>query len=552
MDFTPRTQPDFSPLAGQPGWLSALLRQRGITSDEEARRYLSPSLADLHDPFLLSGMREAVVLLEKAIVRGDPILIWGDYDADGICASVILLETLKEKGADVRFRLPSRHEEGYGLNADGIRQEAASCRLLITVDCGISNLDEVALAKTLGLTVIVTDHHSLPPELPAADAVINPLLGNYPCPCLCGAGVALKLCQAMLGLSGVERQLDLAAIATVADVVPLLEENRVIVREGLDRIYRSARPGLQSLLRTAGITPPLRSDHLAFRLGPRLNASGRLADASLAAELLHTNNPVRAEELARTLENLNTQRQVMEREMTAAAALQAESCDNFGTARSLVILGENWNRGLIGLTAGRLCERYYCPVVVLSLTGDTAVGSCRSIPGVNIFEMLNCCSDLLERFGGHAQAAGLTVRADQVEAFRVRLDQVIRDSCPDFCFHRQMVYDLAVPFSQWTPDTLAQLEVLEPTGCGNPAPIFLLSGVSVQAMRRVGRDLSHLQISLLDGDTLIKGIAFSQGDAANQGYTDVDILYRPILNEFRGRISVEAQVSALRPAELLH
>lgn len=547
MDFTQRAVPDWTPLASLPGWLSALLRQRGILTEEQARRFLFSSLNDLYDPFLLSGMREAVTLLREAVSRGDPVLIWGDYDADGVCAASILCEALEEEGAAVSRYLPSRHSEGYGLNEAGIRKAAESCRLLVTVDCGISNPEEVALAKSLGMTVIVTDHHALPPELPAADAVIHPLLADYPCPFLCGAGVALKLCQALQGLPGVEKRLDLAAVATVADVVPLLDENRIIVREGMSRMASSGRPGLQALMRSASVNPPVRSDHLAFRLGPRLNAAGRLGDASLAAELLLTRDPSRAEELARRLEELNSRRQSMEREMTYAARRQAEALPGFAGSRSLVVSGEGWNPGLIGLTAGRLCERYYRPVVALALEGELAVGSCRSIPGVNILEMLRHCGDLLERFGGHEQAAGLAVRKDRIETFRRRLEQVIRDSCGEKPFRRRLEYDLSVPFSQWTQDSIRRLDVLEPTGCGNPSPLFLLPGVSVQSMRRVGRDLSHLQLNLLSGDRLIKGIAFSQGDAADQGYTDADILYRPILNEFRGRVSVEAQVMALRP-----
>ena len=549
MDFIPRAIQDRTPLASRPGWFSALLRQRGIVTEEQARRFLSPSLEDLHDPFLLQGMRETVDLLRQAVSRGDPVLIWGDYDADGVCAVSILYETLREEGADVSFFLPSRHTEGYGLHEAGIRRAAETSRLLITVDCGISNREEVALARSLGMTVIVTDHHTLPPELPEADAVINPLLGHYPCPWLCGAGVALKICQALQGMPGVEKRLDLAAVATVADVVPLLDENRTIVREGLDRLACSGRPGLQALMRLAAVTPPLRADHLAFRVGPRLNAAGRLENAALAADLLLTRDPARGEALARSLEELNARRQFLEREMTKDAARQAEAQPDFASSRSLIVSGETWNPGLIGLTAGRLCERYCRPVVALCVQGPEAVGSCRSVPGVNIYDMLSRCEDLLVRFGGHAQAAGLTVRTDRIGAFRARLEQVIRDTCPAEAFRPRMEYDLEVPFSQWNPDSLAQLAALEPTGCGNPPPLFLLSDLSVQSMRRVGRDLSHLQMTLRSPEgPLIKGIAFSQGEHADRGYTDVEILYRPILNEFRGRTSVEAQVLALQPA----
>ncbi len=547
MEFVPRGPADPAPLGGLPGWFSAMLRLRGITTEEESRRFLSPSLGDLHDPFLLPGMTETVRLLREAAARRDPILIWGDYDADGICAASILLETLKEEGANVNFYLPSRHSDGYGLNPEGIRKAAEKgFRLLITVDCGISSREETALARSLGMTVIVTDHHALPPELPEADAVMNPLLGGYPCPFLCGAGVALKICQALQGPEGLRKRLDLAAIATVADVVPLLGENRVIVREGLDCIARTRRPGLQALLKSAGIEAPVTTDHLGFRIGPRLNAAGRLEDARPAARLLMTRDPVLAESLASHLEELNSRRQAMEREITGQALQQVREQPDFGTARSLVVSGD-WNPGLIGLTAGKLCEKFYLPAVALSLQGDTAVGSCRSIPGVHIFGMLQRCGDLLTRFGGHAQAAGLTLPAGNIAAFRERLSRVISESCPPEVFRREMAYDLEVPFRSWDEESLGLLEQLEPTGEGNPAPVFLLSGASVQTMRRVGRDLSHLQVTLLDRDnTPVRGIAFSQGEEADRPRDGADLLYRPYLNEFRGRRSVEARIFAIR------
>ncbi len=546
--FTPRPLPDSPPLPGLESWLSDLLKIRGIDTPEKADLFLNPRLSALHDPFLLRDMDRIVALLRKAIADRTPILVWGDYDADGVCASAILSETLQEEGAVVSRHLPSRHTEGYGLNESGIREAARSFGLLITVDCGISNHAEVALAKQLGMTIIVTDHHALPPELPEADAVTSPLLDSYPCPHLCGAGVALKICQALQGMPGLEKRLDLASIATVADVVPLLDENRIIVREGLSRIAASPRPGLQALLKSSGTVPPLSADHLGFRLAPRLNAAGRLESADVAADLLLTRDPAQAAELAERLEELNTRRQQQEREITLAADAQARSRADFDSARVLMVIGNNWNPGLIGLTAGRLCEKYHKPAIALSRQGDTAVGSCRSIPGVHIFRMLEQCGDLLERFGGHAQAAGLTVRYDRLKDFYIRLNRVVRDSCDPACFEPVQEYDLALPFSTWTSESLARLSLLEPTGEGNPAPCFCLPNVSVQSMRKVGRDLNHLQMTLLSGETVLKAIAFSRGAEADRGWQDMDILYRPVLNEFRGKISVEAQVTALRPS----
>ena len=552
---------------GMPDWFSSLLAARGIKTQDEANRFLNPSLSDFHDPFLLDGMQQTVDLLKGAIAEGNTILVYGDYDADGVCAASILMETLHDLGASLAYRIPSRHTEGYGLNADAVREIAQKAQVLITVDCGVSNGEEVALAKELGLTVIITDHHQPPEVLPDADVVMDPLLGNYPCPYLCGAGVALKICQALQGMAGVEKRLDLAAIATVADVVSLLGENRIIVREGLARIEATARPGLKALLKVAGLgmeslplsqgevvrrtggdTIPCRSlsaDDLAFRLGPRLNAAGRLGDAKLGVHLLLTPDPAKAENIAAMLEEANRTRQRFEREMTGEA-LTHLSLEALAAAHVILVSGEDWNPGLIGLTAGRLCERFHLPAIALSIHGDTAVGSCRSIPGINIYKMLQSCADLLVRYGGHEQAAGLTVKTENIPLLRERLEKVISEAAPEEIFLPSMEYDLTVPFRTWTRDSMAWLSRLEPTGCGNPAPLFLLEGAEVQAIRRVGKDGSHLKLTVIDEDlSIVEAIAFSKGDLADESPQKLDLLYRPILNDFRGRTTIEAQVYSI-------
>ena len=528
-----------------PGWFSSLLSARGIRTDKEAAEYLNPDLSGLHDPFLLDGMAKTVELLRGAIAAGKTILVYGDYDADGVCASSILLETLHEEGASLAYRIPSRHTEGYGLNADAVREIARKAQLLITVDCGVSDVEEVALAKELGLTVIITDHHQPPEILPAADVVMDPFLGDYPFPGLCGAGVALKICQALQGMEGVKKRLDLAAVATVADVVPLRGENRVIVSEGLKRIADTARPGLKALLESSGLTPPLSSDDLAFRVAPRLNAAGRLGDAKLGVHLLLTPDKAKAAGIAAMLETANQTRQRLEREMTSAALAQL-SLEALASSHVIIVSGEDWNPGLIGLTAGRLCERFHLPAIALSVHGDTAVGSCRSIPGINIYQMLTACGDLLERFGGHEQAAGLTVKTGNIPRLREKLEQVVSAAAPEETFLPAMEYDLKLPFRTWNPKMLALLSRLEPTGCSNPAPLFLLEGAEVQSLRRVGRDGSHLKLTLLDEDlSVVDGIAFSRGDLADEAPLKLDLLYRPVLNEYRGRTTVEAQVYAI-------
>ena len=535
-------------LPGVPAWERELLCARGIDTPEKAERFLHPGPEDLHDPALMQDMDRAVTLIRMAIRRGDRILVYGDYDVDGISAVTILLETLREEGAQADFRIPLRHSEGYGLNAQAVREIAAEYRMLITVDCGISNAGEVRLAKELGMTVIVTDHHELPASLPEADAVLDPLLGSYPGRRICGAGVALKICQAMQGMAGVEKRIEVAALATVCDIVPLTDENRAIVREGMRRMASTARPGLRALMENAGVKAPVRAEDLGFRLGPRLNAAGRLEDASLGARLLMTRDPREGKEIADRLEENNRLRQTTERQMLAEAETLMARQVNLKRDRAVILEGEDWNSGVIGLVAGRLCERLHHPTVVLSRQGEKAVGSCRSIPGVNIWEMLNLCGDLFLRFGGHEQAAGLTIPVEKIPEFRRRLNEAIRAHCDDRCFLPVREYDSEISLEQVNLEMIGALERLEPCGCGNPAPVFLVRNAWMQESRRVGKDQSHLKLTLLEGNTILGGIGFGLGDLADQPLERVDVLFTPGRNEYNGKVSAQLQVQAVRPA----
>ena len=549
LQFIRRGSEHPQPIGELPAWLSAILRNRGIDTPEKAERFLRPSLDDLHDPFLMQGMEKAVRLIREAVAAKAPIVVYGDYDVDGVCATSILLETLRELGASPDFRIPSRHEEGYGLHEAAVREMAADHRLLITVDCGITNHDEVALAQMLGMTVIVTDHHQLADTPSPANVVLNPLLGSYPFRRLCGAGVALKLTQALLGMDSVRKRLDLAALATVADIVPLVDENRVIVREGLALMADSARPGLRALMQLSSVEPPVSAGHVGFRLAPRLNAGGRLEDASQGVTLLTTDDQELAERVATHLEQNNQQRQALEQDITQQAVNQIAEAVDFRDDLVIVVMGENWNSGVIGLAAGRICERYHFPTIVLSRQEGVAVGSCRSIPGVNIHAMLTACKDLFTRFGGHEQAAGLTMDASLVPELRRRLNLAIRESCDLTCYIPAREYDLALPLSAVTLETIDALSQLQPTGYGNPSPVLLSSHCHVQQARRVGKTRQHLKLSLLDGAALRDGIAFSMGDLADEGYEQVDVLYAPERNEYMGRVTPQLQVQALRPAE---
>ena len=550
LQFIKRGPKDASPIGDLPLWLSALLRARGVDTEEKAQRFLYPSVEHLHDPFLMHGMEKAVRIIKEAVAGDFPIIVYGDYDVDGVCATSILLETLREMGADPAFRIPSRHGEGYGLNCDAVREMAESYRLLITVDCGVTNHEEVKLAQMLGMTVIVTDHHQLADTPSPADVVLNPLIGDYPFRRLCGAGVALKLTQALLGMEAVMRRIDLAALATVADIVPLIDENRIIVREGLRLMADSERPGLRALMQVSDVHPPVNSGHVGFRLAPRINAGGRLEDAAQGVLLLTAPDAKTADPIAMHLEAANQQRQGMEQDITQQALAMIPECVDFLTDRVIILMGEGWNHGVIGLAAGRICEKYHFPTIVLTKNEEgVAVGSCRSIPGVNIHGMLTTCKDLFIRFGGHEQAAGLTMQAEFLSELRRRLNLAINENCDLRCYIPQKEYDLTLRLSEVDLDMIGRLELLQPTGYGNPNPVFLTRDAHLQQAVRVGKTRDHLKVMLLEGQTIRDGIAFGKGDLADEGLERVDVLFTPERNEFRGRVTPQLMVEALTPAE---
>ncbi len=550
LQFIKRGPKDVQPIGDLPLWLSALLRARGVDTADKADRFLYPDVSHLHDPFLMQGMDKAVRIIRAAVEKQEPIIVYGDYDVDGVCATSIMLETLREMGARPDFRIPSRHGEGYGLNCDAVREIAATHKLLITVDCGVTNHEEVKLAQMLGMTVIVTDHHQLADTPSPADVVLNPLLGEYPFRRLCGAGVALKLTQALLGMEAVMRRIDLAALATVADIVPLIDENRVIVKEGLRLMADSQRPGFRALMQVSDVHPPVNSGHVGFRLAPRLNAGGRLEDASQGVLLLTAPDSTTADPIALHLEAANQQRQAIEQDITQQALAMIPECVDFRNDRVIILMGEGWNHGVIGLAAGRICERYHFPTIVLTKNEEgIAVGSCRSIPGVNIHGMLTTCKDLFLRFGGHEQAAGLTMQAEFLPELRRRLNLAINENCDLRCYIPQKEYDLTVRLQDVDLDMIDRLDLLQPTGYGNPNPVFLARDAHLQQAVRVGKTRTHLKVMLLEGSAVRDGIAFGKGDLADEGLERVDVLFTPERNEFRGRVTPQLMVEALTPAE---
>lgn len=530
-----------------PGRLLELLIDRGIDTKEQIEKYLHPKREDLYDPMLMQDMDKAVAVIRDAIGKGEAITVFGDYDVDGVTATAILLTYLRKQGAKVDFYIPDRHGEGYGLNIAAVEQIASHSQLLITVDCGITCAKEVARAKELGMRVIVTDHHQLGTEMPQCEAVLNPLLGHYPFRRLCGAGVAFKLVQAMGGMEAVQPLWELAALATIADIVPLMDENRVLVYYGLEAMRTTQRPGLIALMESAGVEPQkVTSSDVAFRMAPRINAGGRLALASRGVELLTTRRMDAAREIAEELNQDNTKRRELELDIFQKADEMTRNEIDFMNERAVVICGEGWNPGVIGLAASRLVEKYKWPTVLLSQDGDVCVGSARSIPGVNVHQAMSTCRDLFVRFGGHAQAAGLTIEKKNVPEFRKRLSKAIAAQTEAEVFIPTEEYDLELELSEMTEELVDAFSAMQPTGFGNPAPVFCVRGVHTTEIHTMGKDGAHLRMKLAQGSDMRNAIGFRMGERMNTLPEVVEAILSLSINVWQDRRSVQCELRQIQ------
>lgn len=529
--------------------LHALLIQRGIGSAEAAEQFLHPQASHLEDPMRLHDMDRAVARIRRALDQRQLICVYGDYDVDGVSASSLLSDYLRGCGGEVEVYLPSRHTEGYGLNETAIRGIAARASLMVTVDCGVTSVELVALAQSLGLDCVVTDHHQIAETLPDCP-VVNPLLGDYPYPSLCGAGVAFKLVQALGGLDAAMEYVDIAALATVADVVPLTGENRVIVSLGLERINAAPRPGLKALIEVSGLADKrINAGNIAFQLAPRLNAGGRIGSARRSYDLLLSPDVLSARPVAEELEGENRARKEIEQRILAEAEAQLEDFD-FPAHRALVLAGQGWNPGVIGLTASRLVEKYHYPVILLSESDGTLTGSCRSIPGVDIHAALTGVQHRLIRYGGHRQAAGLTLESAELDGFRRDLDAWLFENVSPTCYIPEQEYDMEVSFDELTESFVGALDALQPTGFGNPAPVFRAQARVVE-QRAVGLEGAHLKLTLSESSIHRGGIYFRAGALAGRLPERVDALFSPKINVFMGRSEVQLELKAIKSGDVL-
>lgn len=500
---------------------------RGYRDPVDARRFFAPALADLHDPYLLAGMHAAVARLRRAIEQHEQVLLYGDYDVDGTSAVVILKKGLDLLGGRPSFHVPHRLREGYGMRSEVVEEAAASgVKLIVSVDTGIRANEVVRHAAALGIDVIVTDHHLPEEELPPALAVLNPNRPDccYPEKNLCGAGVALKLMDALVAASGweparrerlVESLLKLVAIATVADVVPLTGENRVIVKCGLDGLSRVRNLGLRALLDVSGFgegdSPT--AGQVAFRVAPRINAAGRMASAADVIEMFLTEDGARARELAKLLHDLNTDRQQTEAEIARVIFEQCVEQPVTDRDAALVFAGEGWHRGVVGIVASRVVERFHRPAFVLGLENGTAHGSGRSIRAFHLLESLEAMPDLFSKFGGHRQAAGVTLRADRVCEFRERLCAHALARLTPADFEPALEIDAEIDFREITDRSVAQVLRLAPFGFGNPSPVFAARGVEVIAPPDV-RNKKHVFLRLKSQGRTIRAKAWNFAERA--------------------------------------
>lgn len=547
---------DISPL------IAHMLLKRGIQTSEEAEAFLSPSLAQMHDPFLMKGMDEAVLLVLRALEHGEHVVVHGDYDVDGISSCSVLFEFLRDIGANVDYFIPRRDKEGYGLNIETIRRiQHEGAGLLITTDCGVSNVDEIVVAKALGLKVIVVDHHTVPAVLPPADAILNPLQPDcaFPFKHLAAVGVAFNFVVALraalrergifdsyLPEPDLRNYLDLVALGTIADVVPLVDENRLFARFGLDVLSKRRRAGISALIeRARSEVKHATTQTVSFQLAPRLNAAGRMGDASICVELLTTRSYARAVKLAGQLEELNRARQVSEREIMREALPQAEEQAALGRP-ILIVVGEEWNRGVLGIVASRLMERYNRPAILIGVEDGVGKGSARSTNGINLIAALDEVGELLQNYGGHTSAAGVALSAEHIDEFRTRLPAVVsamieHGEVPP----ARLDIDAQIHFSDLTSEFLAQVDRLAPFGMANPEPLFMSAPVHPSRVRIVGK--RHLRARFHDDGHTLDGIGFSMSEYEPVLEDDVALVFVPKVSTRKGRTNLEMHIKDVRP-----
>ena len=554
--------------------LANLLVQRGIDTLEKAKKFFNPQLSDLHDPFLMKDMDKAVERVERAVRNREKIMVYGDYDVDGTTAVALVYKFLRQIGhKDLLFYIPDRYTEGYGISTKGIDHAARKgATLIIALDCGIKAIEKVDYAKRKGVDFIICDHHLPAEEIPRAVAVLDPKRADcsYPFDELSGCGVGFKLVQAYCQKNGIPFQqieplLDLLAVSIASDIVPLVDENRILAHYGLLRLNASPSKGLLSIIKICGLDRHnITIDDIVFKIGPRINAAGRMrmdendenaapSGGYAAVNLLIEGNESLAEEFGSVIDGFNQDRKCIDRSVTQEAHDFIEAHAELKAAKSTVIYNPRWMKGIVGIVASRLIETYYRPTVVLTMSNGFVTGSARSVPGFDLYQAIESCSGLLENFGGHMYAAGLTMRPERVEEFTRRFNAYVEENIDPITLQPQVEIDSELFFSNITPAFRRDLNRFQPFGPGNPAPVFVTRGVvSHGETKLVGADCEHLRMDLMQRqkpNTTIQTIAFQQPthyEWIRAGHP-IDVCYQIVENHYRGSVSVQLRIKDIKP-----
>lgn len=541
--------------------LAHLMTQRGIMSREDAVSFFKPKLTDLHDPFLMKDMSNAVERLTSAINKNEKILIYGDYDVDGITAVSLVYSFLEEQTSNVEYYIPDRYEEGYGLSKRGLDYALeVNCKLVITLDCGIKSVDKIAYAKARGMDVIVCDHHYPGDEIPSAVAVLDPKQPgcNYPYKELSGCGVGFKLIHAYSKIHSIPfdkiiNYLDLVAVSIASDIVPITGENRVLAYYGLKQLNSAPRMGLNEIIKKLEIKKQLSIEDIVFKIGPRINAAGRMETGSKAVELLISNDVKQASIISKEINNFNTERRTIDREITSEAMKMIAGDQKKISSKTTVLYDPDWKKGVIGIVASRLIETYYRPTVILTESNGFATGSARSVQGYDLYQAIEACSDLLESFGGHMFAAGLTLKKENIGKFSERFENYVASTITKDQLMPTIDIDIELSFSEITEKFYDFISMFCPFGPENMSPVFVSYNIrDFGSGRRVGKSREHLKLDLFQGsDTtkILPAIAFGQANHFEhiKAGQPIDICYSIEMNEFMGKQNLQLNIKDIKP-----
>ncbi len=541
--------------------LAHLMVQRDIRTKEDADSFFEPKLSDLHDPFLMKDMSNAVERLTSAVNKNEKILIYGDYDVDGTTAVSLVYSFLKEQTPNVEYYIPDRYEEGYGLSIRGLDHAMEmNCKLVITLDCGIKSVDKIDYARSRGLDVIVCDHHYPGSEIPSAVAVLDPKQPGctYPYKELSGCGVGFKLIHAYskihtIPFDNILNYLDLVAVSIASDIVPITGENRVLAYNGLKQLNSAPRMGLKEIIKELDISKQLSIEDIVFKIGPRINAAGRMETGSKAVELLVSSEMKQAAIISKEINNFNTERRTIDREITSEAMKMIAGDQKKVDSKTTVLFDPDWKKGVIGIVASRLIETYYRPTIILTESNGYATGSARSVQGYDLYQAIEACSDLLESFGGHMFAAGLTLRMENIEEFSDRFEKYVASTITNDQLLPTIVVDTELLFSEITESFYEAISMFRPFGPENMSPTFVSRNVrDFGTGRMVGQSREHLKLELFQGSDTAKtfpAIAFGQADHFEhiKAGRPIDICYSIEMNEFRGTRNLQLNIKDIKP-----